>query len=257
MLIKLNNLIKKYNMTITGVSHFGAHVGQEVSTYKELNIKNIHLFEPQKKIFKDLEKKFSNDHDVSLYNIGLGSENKITNINLSPGNDGQSASILDPEKHKAFYPDIEFYGKEEIELRVYDDLSIEGVNFFNIDIQGYELYALEGSIETLKKDIEYIFIEVSRKELYEGSALVKDLDEFLEKLNFIRVETKWVSYRIPWGDALYIKRKQVSKGRILLFNLRKFIERYSLYYLITDLIRKLKKLKYKIKQTIKGLITKK
>ena len=80
---------------------------------------------------------------------------------------------------------------------------------------------------------------------------------YIEELNFIRVETKWVSYRIPWGDALYIKREQVSKGRILLFNLRKFIERYSLYYLITDLIRKLKKLKYNIKQTIKGLIIKK
>ena len=256
MLIKLSDLVKKYNMQITGVSHFGAHLGQEVLTYKELSIRNIHLFEPQKDIFNDLVKKFSNDNDVNLYNIGLGSENKTTNINLSPGNDGQSASILDPEKHKAFYPDIEFYGKEQIELRIYDDLAIEGVNFFNIDIQGYELHALNGSLETLRNDIEYIFIEVSRKELYEGSALVQDLDKFLEKLNFIRVETKWVSYRIPWGDALYIKRDKASRVSISLLKLRKFIERYALYYLITDLIRKLKKLKYKLKQTIKGLITK-
>ena len=28
----------------------------------------------------------------------------------------------------------------------------------------------------------------------------------LEKLSFIRVETKWVNRFIQWGDALYIKK---------------------------------------------------
>ena len=44
MLIKLTNLVSKYNLNISGVAHFGAHLGQEVMEYEELNIKNIHLF---------------------------------------------------------------------------------------------------------------------------------------------------------------------------------------------------------------------
>ena len=58
MLIKLTNLVSKYNLNISGVAHFGAHLGQEVIDYEELNIKNIHLFEPQKNLFLELDKKF-------------------------------------------------------------------------------------------------------------------------------------------------------------------------------------------------------
>ncbi len=44
MLIPLNYLIQKYNLDISGISHIGAHVGQEVEIYKENNIDNIYLF---------------------------------------------------------------------------------------------------------------------------------------------------------------------------------------------------------------------
>jgi hypothetical protein len=54
MLISLDHLIKKYELKINGISHFGAHLGQEIDTYLKNNIKNIHLFEPQSKIFNQL-----------------------------------------------------------------------------------------------------------------------------------------------------------------------------------------------------------
>ena len=59
---KLESLFKKYKIKITGVSHFGAHRGQELQEYIELKIKDIHLFEPQKKYFKELTK-ISNEHE--------------------------------------------------------------------------------------------------------------------------------------------------------------------------------------------------
>ena len=118
MLIKLTYLIKKYDLNIVGVSHFGAHLGQEVTVYKELNIKNIHLFEPQKKLFNVLQEKFSNDSNISLYNFGLGNEDKSEKLNLSPQNNGLSASILKPKKHRDLYPDIKFEGTEDIDTTV-------------------------------------------------------------------------------------------------------------------------------------------
>ena len=85
MLIKLSVLSNKYNLDITGVSHFGAHLGQEVQSYQDLDINNIYLFEPQKKIFDQLEIKFSEENNIKLFNFGLGSENKFVDLNLAPG----------------------------------------------------------------------------------------------------------------------------------------------------------------------------
>ena len=53
MLIPLNYLIKKYNLDISGISHIGAHVGQEVEIYKENNIDKIYLFEPKNQFLKN------------------------------------------------------------------------------------------------------------------------------------------------------------------------------------------------------------
>lgn len=252
--MNLSYLAKKYNLKINGVSHFGAHLGQEVLTYKELDIKNIHLFEPQKEIFNILKAKFGDDQKVFLYNIGLGSDNKHVDINLAPGNNGLSASILDPEKHKKFYPDIKFENTENIEIKIYDELLIEKVNFLNIDVQGYELFALKGSLEALKKEIDYILIEVSREALYEDGVLINELDIFLNNLDFIRVETKWVNRFIPWGDALYIKKRYLKSSRISKSYLINFLEKFSIYYFLIDCIRLNKRIIARIKKMAKKFL---
>ncbi len=256
MLISFDKLFKKYDLKINGISHFGAHLGKEAFVYKNLDIKNIHLFEPQKNIFKKLEEQFLNDKEISLYNFGLGSENKTVNMNLSPDNEGMSASILNPEKHKKLYPEIKFKGTEKIKIKTYDELPIYNVNFLNIDIQGYEMHALKGSVDALKKSIDYILIEVNREELYEGSALVNELDVFLKKYNFIRVETKWVNRYIPWGDALFIKKEFVSIQRVLISAILKFLEKFSFYFLIIDTKRAFGRFRAKLKRIIKKLIIK-
>jgi FkbM family methyltransferase len=255
MLIKLSILHKKYNLNITGISHFGAHLGQEVASYRDLDIKNIHLFEPQKNIYEKLKKKFSNDEDISLYNFGLGANDQNVNINLAPGNSGLSASILTPGKHKKYYPDIKFSGTEEIEIKIYDNLNIPNVNFLNIDIQGYEIEALKGSTGALKNKIDYVFIEVSRKPLYEHSALVSDIDEFLGEYNFIRVRTRWASSKVPWADSFYVKKNSINKLQLYESHFHKFFEKYFFYYLFIDPYRKYRKLKYKTKQRLKKFIT--
>ena len=44
MLITLIDLISKYNLTIKGIIHIGAHYGQEYSSYVENNIKKSYIF---------------------------------------------------------------------------------------------------------------------------------------------------------------------------------------------------------------------
>ena len=253
MLIKLSTLIRKYKLDITGISHFGAHLGQEVESYKNAKVKHINLFEPQKKIFDKLARKFQNEKNISLFNFGLGAKNTTVKLNLAPGNEGLSASVLKPEDHKNYYPNIDFEGVEEIKIQNYDELELKKVNFLNIDIQGYELEALKGCTRVLKNEIEYIFIEISRKPLYKNSALVEQIDGFLGFYNFLRVETKWASSKVPWADSLYIKKNKLTKSRIFFSKVKIFFQKFKFYYLFIDPYRKYEKIKYRNKQKLKKL----
>jgi hypothetical protein len=71
-----------------------------------------------------------------------------------------------------------------------------------MDTQGYELEVLKGATETLKS-VKVVYTEVSNVPLYEGSALVDDIDEFLQPYGFKRVRTDWVGG--TWGDAVYVR----------------------------------------------------
>ena len=257
MLIDLNKLIKKYKLKIIGISHFGAHLGQEVSIYNELNINNVHLFEPQKKIFETLKTNLGTKPNIKFYNYGLGSENKIVQLYLDES-DGQSSSILEPLMHLEMNPNVSFQGKEEIEIKRYDDLLIDNVNFLNIDIQGYELEALKGAYKILH-NIDYIYLEVNRDYVYKDCSLVKDIDDFLKQFNFYRFETKWWKGFYIWGDAFYINlnRNKVNSLNYLFSKFRNFIQRFSLYFSFMKFYELvIRKTIYRVKQKIKKIILK-
>ena len=200
MLLKLEKLIAKYGMKITGVIQAGAHEGQEVHTFVENGIKSGILFEPCIESFKVLEKVAP--LYFSIENIGLSSFDGYATMNKESQNKGQSNSFLKPKIHLQYYPDIVFTETEDIGVLRLDFFQIDTCNFLMMDVQGYELNVLKGATETLKH-IDYIYTEVNREELYENCAMVEDLDNYLT--DFRRVETKWK--RKGFGDALYIAKR--------------------------------------------------
>lgn len=256
MLLNLKKLSQNFNLTFKGVAHFGAHLGQEVETYNDLNINEIHLFEPQKKIFKILKKNFNKQSNVYLYEYGLGSKNEIVQLYSAKQNHGASSSILQPTNHLKYYPEISFENNEKIEIKKYDDLNLTNVNFLNIDVQGYELEALKGCKNSLNNFINYIYIEISRKPLYRGGVLMGELDRFLESYGFIRVSTRWASSKIPWGDAFYIQKSELKNFRYYFFKIKQLFEKYRLFYFFIDPYRKFQSRKYKTKQFIKKMLNK-
>ncbi len=256
MLISLNYLINKYNLEIKGISHFGAHLGQEVNLYLDNKIQNIHLFEPQKDVFQKLYEKYKTYDHLNFYNFGLGSEN--SNVLMYLDNiESQSSSILKPKTHLDLHPKVGFEGTENIEIRVYDELLIRDVNFLNLDIQGYELEALKGCSGSMKS-IDYIYTEVNNEEVYEDCVQVRDLDTFLDTFNFIRVETTWYD-NLAWGDAFYIKKSQIGNVnylRVKLFNFllkSKTLLHINFYY--KTILAKKRKFWFRFKQKVKSYIT--
>ena len=192
-------------MDIKGVVHIGAHYGQEIPEYVNNGIKNITVFEPLSNNFSVLESNLRNVNvNISGHQVALGSEKGKAIMHLS-SNECQSSSILKPKEHLIDHPYVTFNGTEEVEVDILDNYDIKSANFMNIDVQGYELEVFKGSTETLK-NIDYIYCEVNRGEVYEGNPLVEDLDEFLSEYGFSRVETFWPD-DFKWGDAFYIKEK--------------------------------------------------
>jgi FkbM family methyltransferase len=203
MILEFEDLFKKYNMNISGVIHIGAHYGEEVSNYVNLGIDDIVLFEPLKENFEVLKNNVSElNANITGYCVALGNKNQNVNMFLS-SNNLESSSVLKPKIHLNLHPEVVFSGEESVEMKRLDDFSFENYNFINLDVQGYEMEVLKGAEKTLE-NIDYLYCEVNRNEVYEGNAYIEEIDNYLSNYNMRRVETFWW-YDGPWGDALYIK----------------------------------------------------
>lgn len=207
MMIDLHNCIEKYKMNITGVVHVGAHYGEEYNSYKKISsIKNIVFFEPDKDSFLILKENIKNAENVICINKALGPFSCEAYLHKEQDNQGQSNSLLEPYLHVQQYPYIKFTNKVKVNVEPLDKYQPDmSLNFLNMDVQGSELNVLLGASNTLKNNIQYIITEINRAELYKNCAMVEDLDYFLGKFNFKRVETVWDRDSSTWGDALYIK----------------------------------------------------
>jgi FkbM family methyltransferase len=204
MLLSFTNLKRKYGMDIKGIIHIGAHYGEEIEEYLNNGIQDIILFEPLSENFDILSEKVKNlNANIEGYQVALGSKKEILTMYVSD-NEKQSSSLLKPKVHLSHHPNVKFPSTEEVEVHLLDDYDCKNYNFINMDVQGYELEVLRGGTKVLGQ-VDYVYCEVNRDEVYEGNAYVEQLDEFLSQYNMKRVETEWAGK--IWGDALYIREK--------------------------------------------------
>lgn len=209
MYIKIDTLIKKYKLNIKGIIHIGAHICEERTDYNKAGITddNIVWIEGNPNLVRQINMKNKN---IKILNYLVSDKNdELLSFYIS--NNGQSSSILELGTHKTHHPSV--YYTHEIKMKtktlkkIYEENNLEKnfANFLNIDIQGAELLALKGMGELLD-NFDYLYLEVNKEEVYKNCGLVTDIDTFLEKWNFKRVESFWPKKgRIGWGDAFYMK----------------------------------------------------
>jgi FkbM family methyltransferase len=202
MLISFSNLKRKYNMNITGIIHVGGHYGEELQEYVQNGVQSIVVFEPLERNFNVLFKNVEGlNADIQGYQVALGSTEGNCEMYVS-SNGALSSSLLKPKKHLEQYRDITFNEKETVEVATLDSFNLQGFNFINMDVQGFELEVLKGGKQTLDQ-VDYVYTEVNRDEVYEDNVYIEELDVFLS--DFSRVETEWTGE--TWGDALYIRKR--------------------------------------------------
>lgn len=204
----IRNLLNKYNINVKGVIHIGAHECEEKPFYnRTLGIadNNIIWIDGNKaKVDEMCNKGYTN-----VYTAVLDEDEKDVIFNIT--DNSQASSILKLNHQKGFYNSINIISTQKIRteklssfLKRINKNSID-YNFWNLDIQGSELYVLRGSKELLEH-CDAIYTEVNSDHVYTDCGLINEIDELLHNYGFIRVETKWTE--VKWGDALYIKPKK-------------------------------------------------
>lgn len=207
MLIDFRTLWPKWGILPKGVCHIGGNRGEEYSVYMELGVKNQVWFEANPEIFPRLQETIFGNIDARAYNFCIGDENKEVVLHVS-NNDSQSSSILELGTHKISHPEVYYIKDIKVNMYRLDRLFQDGMNitfdFLNIDVQGAELKVLKGMGDMLHQ-IKWAYLEVNKEPLYVDCALVEEIDEYISKFGFERVETMWCG-NTGWGDACYIKK---------------------------------------------------
>jgi len=110
--------------------------------------------------------------------------------------------------HLKDYPEITFVNTTPVEIQTIDNwleqlnADRKKYNFLNLDIQGYELFALQGCVEQLHY-ADYVYVEVNKKEVYKKCAKMVEIDLILAHYGLKRVATRMT--KSGWGDAFYAK----------------------------------------------------
>jgi FkbM family methyltransferase len=209
MLFSVSKLESVWRVRPNGVLHVGAHKAEEWPQYEAQSWLPIIWVEGQEDLVVELKKKLPSKFN-SVIQAFVWSETGIKK-KFNIANNGQSSSLLQFGSHAIDYPEIHFEKNIEIDTVRLDDVLDKDsfFDFVNIDLQGIELEALKG-LSHFTPTVNWIYSEVNRREVYKGCTLVRDLDEYLRKLGFERVATRWC-LGTGWGDALYAKGNRRSR----------------------------------------------
>jgi FkbM family methyltransferase len=204
-------LAKSLKLNIKGIIQVGAHLGQEIDDFLSID-KNMPIiaFEPNKRVFNLLCEKFEKYPNINTICMAIGSESKESVLFYIASNEGQSSSLLKPQEHLLYEPDVTFLQQVNVKVTTLDSCigKTSRYNFLVIDAQGYEFQVLQGA-KRLLNDLDYIFLETNASEVYAGCKQFTDIDAFLRESGFHCTHIRWFRTR-PWGDALYIRNPMKS-----------------------------------------------
>lgn len=171
----------------------GSYMGEEIDYLNGLNCGNhkIYAFEPDKKNFDVINKKYYNYKNIICINKGVWSESCELHFN-SMGTDG---SMIDD------------CGSDSIEAVAIDEIINEKVTFIKMDIEGSELQAIEGAAKIIVKYKPKLAICIYHldKDLWEIPfkihSLVADYDIFIRHHSLGLSDT--VMYARSKGEKQY------------------------------------------------------
>lgn len=123
----------------------GAHVGLWAMQLSKV-FKEVAAFEPVAAHRECFERNLEGDDNVTLFPFALGEAQGFVDIETAPTSSGDSRVNINASN-------------PSIPLTTLDLAGLDNVDFIKLDCEGYELFALRGGEETIKRCLPTIIVE--------------------------------------------------------------------------------------------------
>ena len=206
--------ISKYlrELDIEKIIDIGAHKGEFLESILKIEKVNFfYAFEPQKNIFKELDKKFSDNKKVTLFNYAMDKE--IANKRLKINKLSMTSSLAELNE-KSLYLKLKnfltlaksnFEDEYEIQTntvdKIFRDISLQKT-LLKIDVEGFEINVIKGSKMKLK-EIPFILLENQFGNHYKNNNF-NDIIRLLSEQNF-KICKKFLFPTLHYQDVLFKK----------------------------------------------------
>lgn len=197
---------------VTGVLHIGAHEGQEAELYFRHRIDRVTWIEAN----PDLETRLRSNVEKYGHRViidAVSSRGDPATRFYVASNDGESSSLLPMLAHKEIWPDVTQCETKIIPSTTIDSLhrqhGLSGHNFWVLDIQGMEAFALRGASFAISH-VDYVVCEFTGC-LYQNGSTIEEIDELLPDFS---AASGWRNQTGEFGEMFY--RRVRRSGRDLL-----------------------------------------
>lgn len=209
-----------------GVVHVGAHRGEEINGYLEAGFEPVVLIEANPLMCEYLARVAAGDSRIRAFHCAIADHDGFVDFHIHTSRTGsvEPASILPLKRFKEIVRTLHTPEIVRVPCRSLDSfleengMAADAFSLLNIDVQGAELLVLKGAERALRS-IGAVICEVSLLELYEGSALEREVVAFLEGRGFRKVEGIYhtlydeTSTFPAWGECLFLKEPTASPLR--------------------------------------------
>jgi FkbM family methyltransferase len=197
------NFFHKRKIILNNIFDVGSHKGLYIDQFKK-KFQNIHffLFEPDKKNYFFLKKKYKNENNMNILNYAISDKN-TNSIFYSYGKGSLEGSLINRDySHLNLKNNI----KQNVKVRRLDNiflsLNLNNIDLIKLDIEGNEFKALEGIGKYLNK-VKIIQFEFGQANI-DSRIFFKDYYEFFIRNNFLiyRITPIKVELIKNWSENL-------------------------------------------------------
>lgn len=181
----------------------GAQFGEDTAWMSEMWPDGlIHSFEPSPTSFIELQRVAESHSNIHAYQLALSNKKGELPFYLAGG----ASSLLKPTEgfnRDYFHSDLDH--PIYVQVDTLDDWAAENqvdrIDFMWLDMEGNELNALKGGINTLQ-NVKVIYTEVNLQRFWNGCVMYHEIKEWLEEQGFIEI---WSDITPHWhGNVLFL-----------------------------------------------------